>query len=87
VAGPRLPFLECRLPALVKFLISFSTSRMNGILPPAGENTTVNLGHDIKQQVRSGFPADRGHNQNNVDGTVVAIATPSLGVERNPRYG
>jgi hypothetical protein len=60
---------------------------MNGKLPPAGEKTTVNLGHDIKQQVRSGFPADRGHNQNNVEGTVVEMATPSLGVERKPRYG
>ena len=87
MVGPRLLLLECRLLALVKFLISFSTSRMNGILPPAGENTTVNLGHDMEQQVRSGRPADRGHNQNNVDGTVVAIATPSLGVDRNPRYG
>ena len=87
MVGPRLLFLECKLPVLLKFLISFSTSRMNGILPPAGEKTTVNLGHDMEQQVRSGFPADRGHNQNNVDGTVVAIATPSLGVERNPLYG
>jgi hypothetical protein len=60
---------------------------MNGTLPPAGEKTTVNRGHDMKQHVRSGLPAERGHNQNNVDGTVVTIATPSFGVARNPRYG
>ena len=55
--------------------------------PPAGENTTVKRGHENapKQHVRSGFPADLGHNQNGVVGTVVTIATPSLGLLKNPR--
>ena len=33
------------------------------------------------------MPADRGHNQKGVDGTVVTMATPSVGVLRKPRYG
>lgn len=62
---------------------------MKARLPPAGEKTTVNRGQASipKQQLRSGFPADRGHSQKGVDGTVVTIATPSVGVLRKPRYG
>jgi hypothetical protein len=87
-AFPRLlVVLDGRVPTLAKFRISLSTSRMNDKLPPAGENTTVKRGQERKQQVRSGLPADRGHSQNKVEGTVVTIATPSLGVARKPRYG
>lgn len=73
----------------VKFLISFSTSRMKFNDPPAGEKTTVSLGHEHlpQQHVRSGLPADRGHNQKGVEGTVVTMHTPSVGCERNPRCG
>ena len=55
--------------------------------PPVGEKITVSLGHisDPKQKDRSGFPADLGHSQNGVLGTVVTIATPSLGSLKNPR--
>lgn len=72
-----------------KFRISFSTSRIKSRDPPAGEKTTVNLGHaHIPQQhVRSGLPADRGQSQKGVDGTVVIMHTPSVGCERNPRCG
>ena len=49
----------------------------------------VNLGHIIrpKKKDRSGFPADRGHSQKGVLGTVVTIATPSIGLLKKPRYG
>ena len=85
------------LPALVdrrrpelpleKFLISFSTSVTNECPPPDGENTIVNFGHisSPKKNDRSGFPAERGHNQKGVLGTVVTIATPSMGSLKNPR--
>lgn len=77
---------RCIFP-FVKFLISFSTSRIKFRLPPVGENMTVSLGHAKmpKQQDRSGFPADLGHNQNGVLGTVVTMATPSVGSDKKPR--
>ena len=80
VLAPRLPVL---------LLISFSTCRMKLSPPPAGENTIVSLGHWSipKQQTRSGFPADRGHIQKGVDGTVVTMQTPSVGCDKKPRCG
>ena len=71
----------------VKFLISFSTSRIKFNPPPAGLNTTVKRGQarKPKQQDRSGFPADLGHSQKGVDGTVVTIQTPSVGQDKKPR--
>lgn len=75
------------LPVLL--LISFSTCRMKFSPPPAGENTIVSRGHwrIPKQQTRSGFPADRGHIQKGVDGTVVTMQTPSVGSDKKPRCG
>ena len=69
--------------------ISFSTSRIKWRPPPAGEKTTVSLGHANipKQHVLSGFPADRGHSQKGVDGTVVTMHTPSVGLLMSPRCG
>lgn len=88
MAFPRLlAMAEGKLPTLAKFRISLSTSRMNAKLPPDGEKTTVKRGQERKQQVRSGLPADLGHSQKRVEGTVVTMATPSLGVARKPRYG
>jgi hypothetical protein len=70
-----------------KFCISVSTVRIKLDPPVEGEKTTVNRGQEKapKQHVRSGFPADRGHSQNGVLGTVVTMATPSVGVLKNPR--
>ena len=75
----------CIFP-LEKLRISFSTSLIKFKLPPVGENMMVSLGHAKapKQQDRSGFPADRGHSQKGVLGTVVTIATPSVGSDKNP---
>mmetsp|Transcript_18539 Transcript_18539/g.27495 ORF Transcript_18539/g.27495 Transcript_18539/m.27495 type:complete len:214 (+) Transcript_18539:344-985(+) len=69
--------------------ISFSTCRMKFKAPPAGENMIVNRGQPNipKQHVRSGFPADRGHNQKGVLGTVVTMHTPSEGADKNPLCG
>lgn len=55
--------------------------------PPPGEKTTVSRGQDKPQHCRSGFPADLGHSQKGVEGTVVTIATPSMGCAKNPLYG
>mmetsp|Transcript_10057 Transcript_10057/g.15446 ORF Transcript_10057/g.15446 Transcript_10057/m.15446 type:complete len:174 (+) Transcript_10057:268-789(+) len=57
--------------------------------PPAGEKMIVKRGHPNipKQHVRSGFPADRGHNQKGVLGTVVTMQTPSVGADKNPLCG
>mmetsp|Transcript_19328 Transcript_19328/g.54760 ORF Transcript_19328/g.54760 Transcript_19328/m.54760 type:complete len:167 (+) Transcript_19328:362-862(+) len=56
-------------------------------LPQVGENTTVSFGHITtpKQNDLSGLPADLGHSQKGVLGTVVTIATPSSGLLRKPR--
>jgi len=81
----RLP--RCSDLPFEKLRISFSTSRIKFMLPPVGENMTVSLGHAKipKQHDRSGLPADRGHNQNGVLGTVVTMVTPSFGSDKNPR--
>ena len=80
--------LLCIFP-FEKLRISFSTSRIKFRLPPVGENITVKRGQARipKQHDRSGFLADLGHNQNGVLGTVVTMATPSVGSDKNPLYG
>jgi len=87
VLPPAFPDLLRPEVPFEKFLISFSTFVTNVWPPPEGEKTIVSLGHIMspKKNDRSGFPADLGHNQNGVLGTVVTIATPSTGLLRNPR--
>lgn len=79
--------LLCLEVPLAKFLISVSTSVTKEWPPPEGENTIVSLGHIMrpKKKDRSGFPADRGHSQKGVLGTVVMMETPSTGLLKKPR--
>jgi len=80
---------RCIRDPFEKLRISFSVSRIKLRLPPVGENMTVNRGQAKipKQHDRSGFPADLGQSQKGVLGTVVTIATPSVGSDRKPLYG
>ena len=52
-----------------------------------GLKTTMSLGQVNGPSRRSGLPADRGHIQNGVEGTLVTMATPSVGEVRYPRCG
>ena len=67
--------------------ISFSTSLIKFNPPPAGLKTIFNLGQRNGPNDLSGLPALRGHAQNGVDATDVNIATPSVGLVNNPRWG
>jgi hypothetical protein len=67
--------------------ISFSTSLMKFNPPPAGLKTILRRGQRNGPRLRSGRPALRGHAQKGVDGTLVNIATPSVGLVNNPRWG
>mmetsp|Transcript_13564 Transcript_13564/g.29492 ORF Transcript_13564/g.29492 Transcript_13564/m.29492 type:complete len:219 (+) Transcript_13564:494-1150(+) len=55
--------------------------------PPAGLNTILRRGQRSGPKLRSGRPAERGHAQNGVDGTLVSMATPSVGFVSSPRCG